>query len=43
MIGYIENRKEIVNIDIISQYYDFQKSFVEYVESLLFNEDGKNN
>ncbi|MBU0471148.1 MAG: hypothetical protein KKF65_00860 [Nanoarchaeota archaeon] len=43
MISYIENRKEIVNIDIISQYYDFQKSFVEYVESLLFNEDGKNN
>jgi len=40
MISYIDNRKEIVSIDIISQYYEFQKSFIDYVTSLIFGEDG---
>ena len=43
MVSYIDNRKEIVNIDIISQYYEFQRNFVDYVTSLVFGENGKNN
>ena len=39
MVSYIDNRKEIVNIDIISQYYDFQRSFIDYVASLIFGDD----
>ena len=42
MTSYIDNRKEIVNIDIISQYYDFQRSFLEYVRSMI-TEDGSDN
>lgn len=38
MISYIDNRKEIVNIDIITQYYIFQNSFIDYVKSLIFEE-----
>ncbi|MFH1770411.1 MAG: hypothetical protein ABH828_02535 [archaeon] len=38
MISYIDNRKEIVNIDIITQYYAFQKSFLDYVNSLIFDD-----
>lgn len=39
MISYIENRKEIVNIDIITQYYEFQRTFIEYVASLVFEQN----
>jgi len=35
MVSFIDNRKEIVNIDIITQYYDFQRSFVDYVASMI--------
>ena len=42
MTSYIDNRKELVNIDIISQYYDFQRSFVDYVASLIM-ENGQDN
>lgn len=41
MTSYIDNRKEIVNIDIITQYYEFQREFVNYVHNLIF-EDGEN-
>ena len=37
MISYIENRKEIVNIDIITQYYEFQRNFLDYVASLIMD------
>jgi len=39
MISYVDNRKEIVNIDIISQYYSFQRNFVDYVRSLILQEE----
>ncbi|MFH1588943.1 MAG: hypothetical protein ABIB43_00035 [archaeon] len=39
MISYVENRKEIVNIDIISQYFEFQKSFLDYVASKIFDNE----
>jgi len=35
MTSYIDNRKEIVNIDIATDYYHFQKSFVDYVDALI--------
>ncbi|MAG38992.1 hypothetical protein CMO90_02785 [Candidatus Woesearchaeota archaeon] len=35
MISYIDNQKELVNIDIISEYYAFQKEFLVYVSSML--------
>lgn len=42
MVSYIENRKEIVNIDIISQYFEFQKSFVDYIASMIMkNNEGE--
>jgi|FLOH01.1.fsa_nt_gi hypothetical protein len=43
MISYVDNRKEIVNIDIITQYYAFQRSFVDYVRSLLMGKNGEDN
>ncbi|NQU98148.1 hypothetical protein HQ533_01665 [Candidatus Woesearchaeota archaeon] len=43
MTSYIDNRKELVNIDIISQYYEFQKNFVDYVESLITGKNGEDN
>ncbi|MBU1201948.1 MAG: hypothetical protein KJ583_00530 [Nanoarchaeota archaeon] len=35
MTTYIDNRKEIMNIDIATDYYHFQKAFVDYVEGLI--------
>lgn len=39
MTSYIDNRKEIVNIDIITQYYLFQKNFVDYVRNMVLEDE----
>lgn len=39
MISYVDNRKEIVNIDIITDYYAFETSFLNYVASLILSEE----
>ncbi len=37
MTAYIDNRKEIVNIDIATEYYHFQREFLDYIHSLIVN------
>ncbi|MFH1071935.1 MAG: hypothetical protein V1743_00735 [Nanoarchaeota archaeon] len=38
MIAYVNGKQELINIDIITQYYHFQREFLTYVENLLFNQ-----
>ncbi len=35
MTSYIDNKKEIVTIDIATDYYHFLKEFVDYVEKMI--------
>ncbi len=41
MISYVDGRKEIINIDIITEYYHFQKKFFEYIDKVLINPEEK--
>ncbi|MBU0665746.1 MAG: hypothetical protein ABIC91_04995 [Nanoarchaeota archaeon] len=38
MTSYIENKKVIVNIDIISEYYAIQKEFLVYISSMIISD-----
>ncbi len=39
MISYVDNRKELVNIDIITDYFAFQTNFLNYVASMMLKEE----
>jgi len=37
MTSYVDNRKEIVNIDIATEYYHFLREFVNHVSDMITN------
>lgn len=37
MVSYVDNRKEVVNIDIITDYFSFLTSFLNYIASLILS------
>lgn len=38
LITFIDGKEEIINIDIITKYYHFQKEFLQYLEQMIRSE-----